>query len=615
VSLTIEFVDSAAGSRKTLTAVAQAVAAVRNGRKTIFAMPTLELIAEMADFARRDPTAQVHVITHRTEARRSIDQAICHHIERTFGGHLLFITHEALVRVLDWPQQANEYHLIIDEVLDVVLTRAPFLLRYSHFVLTQFLETAAMQATLAERSGGRRRRAGDAGRPTWVLRDLDHLAVYERIVDPTSHAAPAEVDMATQRLEQLRARQAAAADEDLMAVYEQWLQRALDNRGRNTLAEMERIGRELLRLRDNQDAGNRVQTSAAPYYRILPNRDDTNSNAFWQTELRARGTEVDDVYRYLAPIPRWLLEGAPLFTDIARWNRMVNLSQRGQRGEQRGLITISGFRRPDLLTAFEHVTMMSALFRHTMLYAVWARLGVDFIPSTEIRMAVSTSPLFGRKLKIYWLIAHGWSKKTRDRIGGIEQILRLIDRANVIDPAQKVCVVVNKDDGSEQHPAVVTDIFANGIVMPHNSRGQNRFRGYNQLVYCASLNSYTSDIRWLEQVLGIDARHQRIARLGQEVYQSAMRLSLREPSATADVTLVVIDKDVAEWLVQWFEPQDQVEIAEIDASGVIRPHGRPGRRAIGDRPMTAAERQRRRRLRQRSELPGSPPPDGNGPAQ
>jgi len=42
-------------------------------------------------------------------------------------------------------------------------------------------------------------------------------------------------------------------------------------------------------------------------------------------------------------------------------------------------------------------------------------------------------------------------------------------------------------------------------------------------------------------------------------------------------------------LVQWFEPADQVEIGEIDASGVIRPRGRPGRPTIGERPMTAYE--------------------------
>jgi hypothetical protein len=138
------------------------------------------------------------------------------------------------------------------------------------------------------------------------------------------------------------------------------------------------------------------------------------------------------------------------------------------------------------------------------------------------------------------------------------------------------------------------------------SRGQNRFRHHHQMIYTSALNSYTSDIRWLEQVLGIDAPTQRIARTGQEVYQTAMRLSLRDPTATADVRLVVMDRAVAEWLRQWFTPIEQVEVVELDASGVIKPKGKAGRPLIGDTAMTAAERQRRRRERHREA--GLPPP-------
>jgi hypothetical protein len=137
--------------------------------------------------------------------------------------------------------------------------------------------------------------------------------------------------------------------------------------------------------------------------------------------------------------------------------------------------------------------------------------------------------------------------------------------------------------------------------MPHNSKGQNRFRIYHQLLHCAALNSYTPDIRWIETALGIDGERQRIARTGQEVYQSLMRLSIRDPRSQHDVTLVVMDKDVAEWLPQWFEPADQVKVTEIDSTGVVRRKGKPGRPSVGDRPMTAAERQARRRRRQRDQ--------------
>ena len=136
-------------------------------------------------------------------------------------------------------------------------------------------------------------------------------------------------------------------------------------------------------------------------------------------------------------------------------------------------------------------------------------------------------------------------------------------------------------------------------MMPHNSRGQNRFRSYHQLIHCAALNAYTADIRWMEATLGIDSATQRIARTGQEVYQTLMRLSIREPSDDSDLTVVIMDRAVCEWLVRWFEPADQVEVIEIDSSGVIKRKAKTGRPMLGNRPMTAAERQARRRRRQR----------------
>jgi hypothetical protein len=81
-----------------------------------------------------------------------------------------------------------------------------------------------------------------------------------------------------------------------------------------------------------------------------------------------------------------------------------------------------------------------------------------------------------------------------------------------------------------------------------------------------------------------------------------MRLSLRDPRSPHDVTLVVMDRDIAEWLRQWFSPIDQVEVSEIDSSGVVRRKGKSGRPTIGERRMSAAERQARRRRRRRGQL-------------
>jgi hypothetical protein len=55
-----------------------------------------------------------------------------------------------------------------------------------------------------------------------------------------------------------------------------------------------------------------------------------------------------------------------------------------------------------------------------------------------------------------------------------------------------------------------------------------------------------------------------------------------------------MDKDVAEWLVQWFEPSTNVEVIGIGGDLLRKSRGRP---PAGTRAMTNAERQRRWWLR------------------
>jgi hypothetical protein len=136
-----------------LTAVALALADAKLGQSTIFAMPTLELVAEMAEFARRDGGVRVIEITSASRAANSapIEQLIFNHLRQPSDGHVLFITHEGLSRVIAWPAEAAAFHLVIDEAPEVILSRRPFMLRDSHWVLTSFLDVAPVPTTIAER--------------------------------------------------------------------------------------------------------------------------------------------------------------------------------------------------------------------------------------------------------------------------------------------------------------------------------------------------------------------------------------------------------------------------------------------------------------------------------
>ena len=568
VDLTIEYVDSVAGSRKTFTAVDKAVFnAKRHGTRTIFAMPTLKLIEEWYGHAKKDGHVPIYEITSTTKSfgSGSIESLICKHIasRKAYVGHLLFITHEGFQRVSNWPMQTAGFELYIDEVLEAVLSRKPFKLRDSHWVLTNFLEVMPVPTTIAERN----KKIKGPAEFTYPIpgsvkkTDQDRLDTCEQYLQPESNASDNEIEMALKE------------------------------------------GKRLLEKRDkwiewlNRDQSDADRELAQTYYLVLPKLSSTAQDPMYWIKRRETAKMQDDIYEYLDPIAKWLVQGNALFTEMHAWNKaIVNTRDPNTfRDRSRGLITITGFRRPDALSAFGRVTIMSALFTHTMLHNVWQTLGVKFVRSEIVTVAQTTTDLGKRRLRIYWLTDEGWSKTVRNKSGGIEKILQLIKDSGVINPKQSVCTIVNKDNGSEQNPTVVTNIFSKGVVMPHNVRGQNRWQHHHQMIHCAALNSYTSDIRWMESVLGIDSATQRIGRTGQEIYQAMMRLSIRDPKSRSNITMVVMDKDVAEWIPQWFT--GAVEVNQIDSSGVIRKKEKRGPKPIGDKVMTAAERKRRQRLK------------------
>jgi hypothetical protein len=455
-----------------------------------------------------------------------------------------------------------------------VLTRQPFKLRDSYYILTNFLEVEPAPDSEAERRI--RKRAEEVGTEPFTDRDARLMEHMKQLLGPSANASEGEVAQARDHLARLTEKK------------ETWVQA----REEHDLPEVPRS-----------------------YYSVLPkladSDDDTYRDPFMWLQRRVHLMDMDDIYQYLEPLPSRLMQGTCCFVEQGSWDRMTTgfvdtemFNRAFGVFHQRGVVTISGFRRPEALASFKRVTMMSALFTHTTLYQVWEPLGVKFVKSPLIKVRSTTTALMTRTLRIYYLTDQGWSKRMRDRAGGIATIFELIKNAGVLNEAEKVCVVTNKDDATEDDPRLVREHFPEAVIMPHNSKGQNRFRRHHQLIHCAALNSYTPDIKWMEQVLGIDGQRQRICRTGQEIYQSLMRLSLRDPTIRHDVTLVVMDKDVAQWLVQWFVPVDQVEVIGIDSSGVIRPKGKSGRPSIGDRPMTAAERKARSRRKER-DRPGA----------
>lgn len=185
----IYYVDSAAGSGKTYSAVGEAIQGAReNDAKYIICMPTLELIREFTEFARRNklgvPIIEISSREDATTPRsKPTTTLLWRHLrgrdekDRPLkgypsGGQLVFTTHETFTRMLlpghwiesrlpdFWPPEARQWHLIIDETPEVILTRQPFKLHDSSWVLTSFLEAVEITGSPcqgAPASGARRK--------------------------------------------------------------------------------------------------------------------------------------------------------------------------------------------------------------------------------------------------------------------------------------------------------------------------------------------------------------------------------------------------------------------------------------------------------------------------
>ena len=80
---------------------------------------------------------------------------------------------------------------------------------------------------------------------------------------------------------------------------------------------------------------------AAAYYRSCRSSPRWRKTPGLAEAAGARQT-ADDIYQYLDPIARWLLQGHPLFTDMSAWNKVVAPDKDAHKDYRRGLITIPG---------------------------------------------------------------------------------------------------------------------------------------------------------------------------------------------------------------------------------------------------------------------------------
>jgi hypothetical protein len=346
---------------KTRTAISLALEAAKQHRKRfIFVMPTIRLIDEAAEYARYHSKVPVVVITSKNEDTNSSNrppsgtQSTSDRLIRLLkrnrpGGLLIFISHETMWRVArDWPPETAQYHLVIDEVPEVILARSPFWLHDNHYVLTSFLELGEL---VTDSPGLRHRR--NRARATSLVLGVTPLAQREmNLVD----AVVKQIDdggfapMPRRKLNQLR-------------TFEQYIANGLDPAAPG---EFEQAQARIVSLRAEFRAVFEIPVdddddpaTKGHHYCAL------EAHSIGRVQRRVHLRQFDNVYEMIAPIPQWIAQDTQLFAEEKAWLDMADPDPQNN-NPRRGKVSICGFRRPDELRHFAKVTLLGALVEFSL---------------------------------------------------------------------------------------------------------------------------------------------------------------------------------------------------------------------------------------------------------
>lgn len=216
------------------------------------------------------------------------------------------------------------------------------------------------------------------------------------------------------------------------------------------------------------------------------------------------------------------------------------LSERGTDS----VLLIASYVTPEHFEPFQEVIIMSALFRHTMLYHLWTRLfGIRFQehPSFNKRTLRDIHKEQGKHVAIGHLLhkEDRSSKRNLSRnchtaeIAEREPGLRVLDRAISLAAeylkGSPFLLQVNNGYGYEPGMSFVP---ANAIPIPAMAHGLNSFQDVNNVVALAVTNPIPQEADWIMTRTGLSQEDAMRAYRIHTVYQAVGRSSVRK--ATQD---------------------------------------------------------------------------------
>ncbi|KQZ92268.1 hypothetical protein ASD64_19405 [Mesorhizobium sp. Root157] len=201
--------------------------------------------------------------------------------------------------------------------------------------------------------------------------------------------------------------------------------------------------------------------------------------------------------------------------------------------------------RPEVVKPFQSTLMLSANFQNTLIYQLWSMLGVRFVENKKLASGLRFQDHDGSRATISYVMDRSWSGKLQGKKLGIsdEAVHDLIvQKVSAHFGDEPFLWVANKTHGENLFPNNST-----GIHLPNISHGLNCYQHVNNVVFLSALNPSPSELSYFE-TLGLSDKQVKTARFYESAYQSIMRCSLRSPTDTHPVEIVVVDKATADHL-------------------------------------------------------------------
>jgi hypothetical protein len=285
-------------------------------------------------------------------------------------------------------------------------------------------------------------------------------------------------------------------------------------------------------------------------------------------ESYAANQKHDEVYQVLQTISRHLLDThRTVYANTANWHK-VCASKTDDRDHKLCLYSVLA---PQAFDGFASVTVMGAMFKHSLLYLLWSGdPNVEFRHHTRImRQLRYTQHTQGNLITVEFLMDYDWSKRFRDHVlsDGKTVLDHVVAEAQLSMSERRFIYVVNKDVDK-----ALAEKFSSGYKVSSACHGLNNYQDIDSVVFLSALNPAPGHFTFLESQ-GVNGDELRRAHYLISLYQAVMRISIRDPANIQPKHVVVMDKNAADYLSDVFSGCKVVRNANMPKLPAV-PQGR-----------------------------------------